>query len=193
MSKFEYRVVPAPKRGKRGRGIKGPEERFAHALETAMNAMAADGWDYVRTDALPVEERTGLTSKVTTFQHMLVFRRAIPASTEKPVEPAPLALAGPVTDRPQPIQTSGAPLPIPLVLGQDEDLSDEDLTPPSFEPQFEADVLATTPHAFAQSPAPTFAANSVEDAAWDADSASFTVDILRERAKRLKNGQVAAE
>ena len=75
MAEYEYRVVPAPKRGKRGRGVKGPEARFANAMESVMNSLAADGWEYLRTDSLPAEERSGLTARVTVFQHLLVFRR----------------------------------------------------------------------------------------------------------------------
>ena len=40
-----------------------------------MNRLGADGWDYVRADALPCDERVGLTGTKTTFQNMLVFRR----------------------------------------------------------------------------------------------------------------------
>ncbi|MCF6445250.1 DUF4177 domain-containing protein [Nereida sp. MMG025] len=76
MTSFEYKVVPAPTRGKRAKGAKGPSGRFANALETIMNQMGADGWEYLRTDTLPSEERSGLTSRVTVFQNMLVFRRS---------------------------------------------------------------------------------------------------------------------
>lgn len=76
---FEYKVVPAPQRGLKGRGIKGTPARFANALQTLMNKMAAEGWEYQRADTLPVEERQGLTGKTTTFQNMLVFRKAIVA------------------------------------------------------------------------------------------------------------------
>lgn len=77
LQKYEYRVVPAPKSGKRVKGVKGAEGRFAHALQVLMNEMGAEGWDYLRTDTLPSEERSGLTGKVTVFQNMLVFRRPL--------------------------------------------------------------------------------------------------------------------
>lgn len=77
MTGFEYKVVPAPVRGLKARGIKGTPARFANALQTVMNEMGAQGWEYQRTDTLPVEERQGLTGKTTTFQNMLVFRRSI--------------------------------------------------------------------------------------------------------------------
>lgn len=77
MQRFEYKVIPAPKRGEKARGVKSTEDRFAHALTSLMNELGAEGWDYVRADALPCEERVGLTGTKTTFQNMLVFRRQL--------------------------------------------------------------------------------------------------------------------
>ena len=76
MQRFEYKVIPAPKRGEKARGVKTTEDRFALALTSLMNDLGAEGWDYVRADALPCEERVGLTGTKTTFQNVLVFRRA---------------------------------------------------------------------------------------------------------------------
>lgn len=81
MSGFEYKVVPAPKRGLKAKGIKGSEARFANALQTVMNELGAEGWEYQRTDTLPLEERQGLTGKATSFQNMLIFRRALTMQT----------------------------------------------------------------------------------------------------------------
>lgn len=77
MPNFEYKVVPAPTRGLKAKGVKGTQARFANALQTVMNDLGADGWEYQRTDTLPVEERQGLTGKTTNFQNMLVFRRVL--------------------------------------------------------------------------------------------------------------------
>ena len=52
-----------------------------------MNELGADGWEYIRSDTLPCEERTGLTTKVMSYQNLLVFRRssmAAMAATERP-------------------------------------------------------------------------------------------------------------
>jgi hypothetical protein len=94
MQRFEYKVIPAPKRGERARGLRTTEERFAHALTQLMNMLGAEGWDYVRADALPCEERVGLTGTKTTFQNVLVFRRVLgQAGGEAPGEVrAPLRL-----------------------------------------------------------------------------------------------------
>lgn len=89
MTGFEYKVVPAPMRGLKAKGVKGTPARFANALETVMNEHGAEGWEYQRTDTLPVEERQGLTGKATSFQNMLVFRRALDV-TQADVEVAAL-------------------------------------------------------------------------------------------------------
>lgn len=77
MQRFEYKVIPAPKRGEKARGVKTTEDRFAHALMSAMNELGAEGWDYIRADALPCEERVGFTGSKTTYVNMLVFRRPL--------------------------------------------------------------------------------------------------------------------
>lgn len=78
MQSYEYRVVPAPRKGEKARGLKTVEERFAFVLTGLMNKMGLEGWEYQRSDALPCEERVGLTGSKTTFQNMLVFRRPLP-------------------------------------------------------------------------------------------------------------------
>lgn len=75
MPNFEYKVIPAPVKGVKARGIRSAEARFAHALSTAMNDLGAQGWSYVRADTLPAEERVGLTKTKTVYHNMLVFRR----------------------------------------------------------------------------------------------------------------------
>lgn len=84
MPMYEYKVVPAPKKGLKGKGIKGAEERFANALMVAMNELGAEGWEYQRSDTLPCEERTGMMAKSTVFLNMLVFRREVVVEVEAP-------------------------------------------------------------------------------------------------------------
>lgn len=83
MPKFEYKVVPAPMRAERVRGIKGTNALFANTLAAIMNNLGRDGWEYQRADTLPCEERSGFTGKTTTFQNMLVFRRELEAQVER--------------------------------------------------------------------------------------------------------------
>ena len=75
MTSYEYKVMPAPQKGEKTRGIKTAEGRFANAIERAMNDMAADGWEYLRAETLPSEERSGLTSTTNVWRNLLVFRR----------------------------------------------------------------------------------------------------------------------
>lgn len=79
MQNYEYRVIPAPHRGEKERGLKTGADRFAHALTLALNEQARNGWEYLRADTLPSEERNGLTSKTTVYHNLLVFRRPLVA------------------------------------------------------------------------------------------------------------------
>ena len=95
MAGWEYKVVPAPSKGVKARGIKGPEERFAHALETLMNEMGADGWEFQRSETLPSIERSGLTGSTTEWRNVMVFRRAAAAPMDA-FEPELLPAPAPV-------------------------------------------------------------------------------------------------
>lgn len=79
MQRYEYKVVPAPKKGTKAKGVKTPEGRFATSIEQLLNAMGADGWDYQRAELLPSEERSGLTGSTVQWRNVLVFRRPITA------------------------------------------------------------------------------------------------------------------
>jgi hypothetical protein len=74
-----YRCVPAPRRAKKGKGHKSAVEALAAAMEAAISAEAAQGWEYLRTDILPMEAKAGLFSATAeSHQAMLVFRRPAP-------------------------------------------------------------------------------------------------------------------
>lgn len=103
---YEYAVVPAPKKGLKARGVKSTEDRFAYALQTVMNEYGAEGWEYVRTDTLPSEERSGLTGRTTVFQNMMVFRKPLAAAAPD-AEPKPAALLAP--PEPTPPTSPAAP------------------------------------------------------------------------------------
>ena len=77
MSQFEYSVIPAPLRGEKARDARTPADRYAVALSAELNRMAREGWEYVRADVLPSEERSGLTGRSTVYHNLLVFRRAV--------------------------------------------------------------------------------------------------------------------
>ena len=106
---YEYKVVPAPHRGERAKGVKGTEARFALSLGNTINAQAAEGWEYVRAETLPCEERSGLTGKTTTFMNMLVFRRAVEVATpvEAPIE-TPVVVADDAETVEEPVMNGSA-------------------------------------------------------------------------------------
>lgn len=89
MTQYTYKIVPAPAKAPKASGVKGTEARFARGLEVALNALAADGWEYLRADTLPSQERAGLTGTRTVNRSVLVFRR--PAEARSPA-PAPQAI-----------------------------------------------------------------------------------------------------
>lgn len=81
MQSHEYRVVPAPRRGVRAKGARRAEDRFARAIEAEMNRMAAEGWEFVRSDTLPHDHKDGWFRRaVTLYQTLLVFRRPVAAA-----------------------------------------------------------------------------------------------------------------
>lgn len=82
MQAYEYKVIPAPMKGEKERGLKTGVDRFAHALTLQINEMAKDGWEYWRAETLPAEERSGLTSKTTVYHNLMVFRRAVNAPVQ---------------------------------------------------------------------------------------------------------------
>lgn len=108
MQRYEFKVIPAPRRGEKSRMAKTTEERFALALSTVMNQMGAEGWDYVRADVLPCDERAGITGGVkTSFQNMLVFRRVLGSEG---VMPSVLAETVPALRSPAESEPAAPPL-----------------------------------------------------------------------------------
>ncbi|MRX49529.1 DUF4177 domain-containing protein [Paracoccus sp. S-4012] len=94
MADYEYTVIPSPLRADKTKGSRTPADRFAAALAGVLNDLAAEGWEYVRAETLPSEERSGLTGRATVWHNVLVFRRAasgIGARHQEAPQPAPLA------------------------------------------------------------------------------------------------------
>lgn len=84
MGQYEYKVVPAPAKGRKARGLRKAEDKFAYALQDVMNEYAADGWEFLRSETLPSEERSGLTKTKTSYRSILVFRRSLNVSVTEP-------------------------------------------------------------------------------------------------------------
>ena len=114
MSQFEYKVIPTPRRAKRAKGVKGEAARFANVLTDAMNAQAAEGWVFVRSETLPMERKTKMfKAPVELNQTVLVFRRSLDVPEHNdailsmsPAEPNPASqplLAQRREDLPEPV------------------------------------------------------------------------------------------
>ncbi|MEM7059045.1 MAG: hypothetical protein AAF557_15775 [Pseudomonadota bacterium] len=75
---YEYKCVGAPEKGKRRRGAKTRSDRVANAMEITIQAEAVDGWEYLRTDLIPIEERSGMFKRPQEVHRaVMVFRRAL--------------------------------------------------------------------------------------------------------------------
>ena len=104
MQLYEYKVVPAPNRGKKAKGLKTTEARFAKMMTDLLNEQAVGGWEFQHSESLPCEERSGLTGKSVTTQIMLVFRRPVSTETaESRFRPEPRIVSG---DRPVTLSAS---------------------------------------------------------------------------------------
>ncbi|APG46380.1 DUF4177 domain-containing protein [Phaeobacter porticola] len=97
MQAFEYKVVPAPAKGTKAKGIKTAEARFANSIDILLNEMAAEGWEYQRAELLPSEERSGLAGSTTNWRNLLIFRRALPTAAEQTQAQAVTQLAAQIS------------------------------------------------------------------------------------------------
>jgi hypothetical protein len=83
MQSYEYKAVAAPTRARRFKGVKGTANQFAMVVSEVMNDMASDGWEYLRSDSLPVDEKAGLLKgRVENYYTLLIFRRAKTSTPE---------------------------------------------------------------------------------------------------------------
>jgi hypothetical protein len=113
MPRYEYKVVPAPSKGIKGKGVRGSEARFSYAIQELMNGMAGYGWEYQRAETLPSVERSGLTGSTTEWRNLLVFRRprADDASEFRPeLLPAPASASEPPKEDGQGLELSNEPV-----------------------------------------------------------------------------------
>lgn len=92
MTGYSYKTVAAPRRLKKVKGVKGKDALLARTVEDLIAVEAAQGWEYLRADTFPVEEKGGMFSKpVVTERAVLVFCKPIavqPAYTAP--QPAPV-------------------------------------------------------------------------------------------------------
>ncbi len=115
--KYEYKTVGAPEKGKRKRGLRNQSDRVAAAFEEILLVEAVDGWEYQRTDLLPVMENAGWFKRGhEVHRAVMVFRR--PLDKAQPDSDMILRRAPSVTPSaaptPSPV-TAKAPAPEPEI------------------------------------------------------------------------------
>ena len=77
MSYYDYKIVPAPKKARKVKGVHGAAELFALTLGEAVNELARQGWEYQRSEQLTIETPGGWLRRGRAEEHtVLVFRRA---------------------------------------------------------------------------------------------------------------------
>lgn len=86
---FQYKCVGAPEKAKRKRGAKTRSDRVAAAMQEIIAQEAADGWEYVRADLIPIEERSGMFGRThEVHRAVLVFRKDLAVEVPQ-ARPAP--------------------------------------------------------------------------------------------------------
>lgn len=133
MSHYEYKVIPAPQRAEKAKGVRTSEGRFAHTIEAALNQLGADGWEYLRAELLPQEERSGLKAAKTQWRTVLVFRRLTGSVAE--------GMQARVLDTPAP---DPIPTALPPVVAAPAAMAETPQEPPVTAPEAEDDSHDST-------------------------------------------------
>lgn len=115
MTRFEYTAIPAPSRTEKAKDAKTASDRYAAVLTAELNRMAADGWEYIRADVLPSEERSGLAGRTTVYHNLLIFRKEVEAQASRKnhrqqvKQPAPVVSPEPAAAPEDMAQTAQTP------------------------------------------------------------------------------------
>ena len=73
---YEYKCIAAPEKARRRRGAKTRTDRVALVIEEILQAETKGGWEYLRADLIPVEEKSGIFGRTQEVHRaILVFRR----------------------------------------------------------------------------------------------------------------------
>ena len=123
MTDYVYKCVAAPRRAKKTREHRAPADALVAAFEAAIAEQAAAGWEYLRTDLVPMEAKAGWMGPTTeTHQGVMVFRKPVggsarpetgeawtrpepmlgrPRAETRPERPAPASSAAPAPEVPR--------------------------------------------------------------------------------------------
>jgi hypothetical protein len=135
MPDFEFKTVAAPRRVKKVKGVKGRNESLAAMVEAIIHDESAGGWDYVRTDIFPIEEKPSwFSSHAEVHKGVMVFRRGVPGRRAEPVaQPVEQAASQPVVQPVTALPVAEQPGPEPVVTFETPSLSTSPepiITPP---------------------------------------------------------------
>lgn len=76
MQQYDYKVVPAPRRLKRIRGVSSSAELCAVTLAETLNAVAREGWEYLRAEQVSAAQEGGWFRRgAEVVETVLIFRR----------------------------------------------------------------------------------------------------------------------
>ncbi len=108
---YDYKVIPAPRRLKRLKGVKSTSDLFAAMLSETINATARDGWEYLRSETLSAAEQGGWFRRATEVEEtVLIFRRTREMLSPRISAPRPEPVADPATDAPRPVLADRPPV-----------------------------------------------------------------------------------
>ncbi|MEM7213125.1 MAG: hypothetical protein AAF479_14755 [Pseudomonadota bacterium] len=114
---YDYKCVAAPEKARRRRGARTRTDRVALAMEDILKAEATGGWEYQRTDLIPVEEKSGWFGRAhEVHRAVLVFRKPKKSARPHVIETAPRsepAPVQPVETKPQPVEAAPRIEPAP--------------------------------------------------------------------------------
>ena len=128
---FEYKTIGAPEKGKRKRGLRSQSDRVAAAFDEILQDEAVDGWEYQRTDLLPVIERSGWFGKGhEVHRAVMVFRRPLAQAqmeSEAVLRRAPSVIppAAATAEQAPHAPAPGSPEPVPLAPVPLPEISDD--------------------------------------------------------------------
>lgn len=97
---FEYKFMPAPRQVRRGVTMVNDASALTRTLDSEINLVAGSGWEFLRTEKMPVKERWFLLA-VTRQRDFMIFRRPLAPAEIPPMPEAPAATVRPRRVRPR--------------------------------------------------------------------------------------------
>lgn len=85
MTKYEFRAIPCPERALRSADIPAGADPFCETLAAAINDLAAEGWDYIRSETIEVKTRRFLRLRKQDRTFLVFRREARPLLENRPL------------------------------------------------------------------------------------------------------------